>query len=278
MTTRATSKDATTTSAEGRRVRSGGVRERALQVGLFASLVVIWHFAVIVFEVPGYILPAPLDIAERVIQDVTDPGFYMHVRTTLTEILAGFGIAAMAGISIGFAVVSIPLLERVLTPYIVAFQTMPKIALAPLAIIWLGYGISAKVVLAALIAFFPIFVNVVAGFKSIDADQILLMRSIEASPTQIFIKLRMHAVLPYLMAGLDIGIIFAVIGSVVVEFIGSATGLGSLIIQRQAQVDVAGTMSVLIVLSAIGIAFHVLLMLVSKSLTSWADQRATIAP
>lgn len=252
--------------------------ERVLQLSLFAALVTIWHFAVIIFEVPAYILPGPLDIAERVIRDLTDANFYGHVRTTLTEILGGFGIAAVAGISIGFAVVSIPLLEGVLTPYIVAFQTMPKIALAPLAIIWLGYGISAKLVLAALIAFFPIFVNVVAGFKSIDPDQILLMRSIGATPAQAFIKVRMHAVLPYLMAGLDIGIIFAVIGAVVVEFIGSSSGLGSLIIQRQAQVDVAGTMSVLIVLSVIGITFHVILMLVSRNLTSWADQRATIAP
>jgi NitT/TauT family transport system permease protein len=155
---------------------------------------------------------------------------------------------------------------------------MPKVALAPLAIIWLGYGISSKIVLSALIAFFPAFVNIVAGFKSIDPDQILLMKSLGASRSQTFIKVRLPAILPFLMAGLDIAIVFAVIGAVVVEFIGSAMGLGSLILQRQANVDVAGVLSVLVVLSFIGVALHLILLLVSHRFTSWADQREFAAP
>ena len=255
------------------------LQERVLQVVVFVFLLFVWHLAVEGLNVPRFILPSPVDVAERVTRDISDArNFYIHLKTTLTEILAGFGIAAVSGTVLGFAVVSIPFLEKVLTPYIVALQTMPKIALAPLVIIWLGYGMTAKILLSALIAFFPVFVNVATGFKSIDPDQILLMRSIGASPLETFFKVRMYAVLPYLIAGFDIAIIFSVIGSVVVEFIGSATGLGSLIIQRQAHVDVPGTMSVLLVLSIIGILFHGVLMLLSRKLTAWADQRAMIAP
>lgn len=264
------------TGTAGHRRRFG--LHNVLQPLLFVVIIGVWWLATQLFDIPRYVLPGPVAVGERLMTDVTDPNFYVHVRTTLTEILAGFSIAATAGISIGALVVAVPLLEKVLTPYIVAFQTMPKIALAPLAIIWLGYGITSKIVLAALISFFPVFVNVVSGFKSVDQDQILLMRALRASPRQTFTKVRMFAVLPYLMAGLQIAIIFSVIGAVVVEFIGASRGLGSLIIQRQALVDVAGTLSVLIVLSTIGITLHLILLLISRRLTSWADERQVVTP
>lgn len=249
-----------------------------LQPLVFLALVGVWHGATVVLEVPRYLLPGPVAVADQLLSDLTDANFYANVQVTLTEILAGFGAAALSAIILGSLVAAMPLLERVLTPYIVAFQTMPKVALAPLAIIWLGYGISSKVVLAALIAFFPAFVNIVAGFKSIDPDQILLMKSLGATRKQTFVKVRLHAILPFLMAGLDIAVVFAVIGAVVVEFIGSAMGLGSLILQRQANVDVAGVLSVLVVLSLIGVALHLMLLSVSRRFTSWADQREFTAP
>jgi len=238
----------------------------------------VWYAATEVLGIPRYLLPGPAAVGGQLVHDLTSANFYANVQVTLTEILAGFGAAAVSAIILGSLVAAMPLLERVLTPYIVAFQTMPKVALAPLAIIWLGYGISSKVVLAALIAFFPAFVNIVAGFKSIDPDQILLMKSLGANRRQTFLKVRLHAILPFLMAGLDIAIVFAVIGAVVVEFIGSAMGLGSLILQRQANVDVAGVMSVLVVLSLIGVALHLILLMVSRRFTSWADQREFTAP
>lgn len=249
-----------------------------LQPLVFVLLIGLWYGATKVLGIPSYLLPGPVAVGGQLIRDLTSANFYANVQVTLIEILAGFGAAAVSAIVLGSLVVAMPLLERVLTPYIVAFQTMPKVALAPLAIIWLGYGISSKIVLAALIAFFPAFVNIVAGFKSVDPDQILLMKSLGASRKQTFIKVRLHAILPFLMAGLDIAIVFAVIGAVVVEFIGSAMGLGSLILQRQANVDVAGVMSVLVVLSLIGVALHLILLMVSRRFTSWADQREFTAP
>lgn len=249
-----------------------------LQPLVFVLLLAIWYGATKIFGIPRYILPGPLAVGTQLFHDLTSANFYANVQVTLTEILAGFSAAAVSAIILGSLVAAIPLLENVLTPYIVAFQTMPKVALAPLAIIWLGYGISSKIVLAALIAFFPAFVNIVAGFKSIDPDQILLMKSIGANRSQTFFKVRLPAILPFLMAGLDIAIVFAVIGAVVVEFIGSAMGLGSLILQRQANVDVAGVLSVLVVLSLIGVALHLILLVVSRKFTSWADQRDFTAP
>jgi NitT/TauT family transport system permease protein len=257
---------------------SGFALHHVLQPLVFVLLVAVWYGATKILAIPSYLLPSPFSVAGQFIRDVTDVNFYAHVQVTLTEILAGFAAAAVSAIILGAVVAAIPLLEAVLTPYIVAFQTMPKVALAPLAIIWLGYGISSKIVLSALIAFFPAFVNIVAGFKSIDPDQLLLMKSLGATRQQTFIKVRLPAILPFLMAGLDIAIVFAVIGSVVVEFIGSAMGLGSLILQRQANVDVAGVMSVLAVLSIIGVALHLILLTASRRFTSWADQRDFAAP
>lgn len=221
--------------------------------------------------VGDFLLPAPIDVGHAILADVTSGDFAYQVLVTLSEIVGGFTIAALGGAAMAVAVATIPLLERVLMPYIVAFQVLPKIALAPLITIWLGYGINSKVSIAALVAVFPVFVNVLTGFKSIDADSLLLMRSLRASRTQTFVKLKVPAILPYLVAGLKIALVFAIIGAIVAEFIGSSDGLGSVILQRQAVVDVAGVFSVLFFLCLIGLALNYLLVLVARPFLAWSE-------
>lgn len=242
-----------------------------LSILLFVVLIGGWQLSVVRGLVPAFVLPAPSDVAMRVVTDLLDKAVLYDCLYTLTEILVGFAIAAIFGIALGAAIALVPLVDRVLSPYIVALQTIPKVAIAPVLIIWFGFGIESKIVIVALIAFFPILVNVVLGFRSIDQRQIVLMKVLNASHWQIFSKIRIPNALPSIMAGMYIAMIFSVIGAVVGEFLGSPHGLGSQIMQRQAAMDVVGVYSMLVILTAIGIALNFAVKLVSRSLVFWGQ-------
>lgn len=242
-----------------------------LSIALFVVLIGGWQLSVVRGLVPAFVLPAPSDVAMRVVTDVMDKAVLYDCLYTLTEILVGFAIAAIFGIALGAAIALVPLVDRVLSPYIVALQTIPKVAIAPVLIIWFGFGIESKIVIVALIAFFPILVNVVLGFRSIDQRQIVLMKVLNASHWQIFSKIRIPNALPSIMAGMYIAMIFSVIGAVVGEFLGSPHGLGSQIMQRQSSMDVVGVYSMLVILTAIGIGLNYAVKLVSRSLVFWGQ-------
>ncbi len=242
-----------------------------LSAALFVLLMMAWHFSVVSGLVPVFVLPAPLDVATKVLSDVIDPSVQYDIFYTVAEILIGFAVAAAFGIVLGAVIALVPLVDRVLSPYIVALQTIPKVAIAPLLIIWFGFGIESKIVIVALIAFFPILVNVVLGFRSTDPRQIVLMNVLDGSVLQIFTKVRIPNALPFIMAGLYIAMIFSVIGAVVGEFLGSAYGLGSQIMQRQASMDVVGVYSILVILTVIGIALNALVKIASRKLVFWGN-------
>lgn len=247
-----------------------------LSIVLFVVLIGGWQLAVIRGLVPAFVLPAPSDVAVRVVTDLLDKAVLYDCLYTLTEILVGFAIAAILGIALGAAIALVPLVDRVLSPYIVALQTIPKVAIAPVLIIWFGFGIESKIVIVALIAFFPILVNVVLGFRSIDQRQIVLMKVLNASHWQIFSKIRIPNALPSIMAGMYIAMIFSVIGAVVGEFLGSPHGLGSQIMQRQSAMDVVGVYSMLVILTVIGIALNFAVKLVSRSLVFWGQSEEPV--
>jgi NitT/TauT family transport system permease protein len=242
-----------------------------LSLALFVVLIGGWQLAVHQGLMPAFVLPAPSDVAWRVLEDSLSSRVHMACLYTLTAILGGFAIAAVFGIALGAAIALMPLVDRVLSPYVIALQTIPKVAIAPILIIWFGFGIESKIVIVALIDFFPIVVNAAAGFRNIDPRQILLMNAINASPWQIFVKVRVPNAMPYLMAGIQISMVFSVIGAVVGEFLGSTHGLGSEIVQRQAVMDVVGVFSILVILTLIGIALNGATRMVSRKLVFWAD-------
>jgi NitT/TauT family transport system permease protein len=242
-----------------------------LSLLLFILIMGGWQMTVRFGLVPAFILPAPTDVALRVIEDMQSSRVLSDCMYTLTEILVGFAGAAVLGVSLGAVIALVPLVDRVLSPYIVAFQTIPKVAIVPLLVIWLGFGITSKIVIVVLIDFFPILVNAVAGFRSTDPRQIQLMKALDATPWQLFVKVRLPNALPFLMAGIYIAMIFSVIGAVVGEFLGSSQGLGSQIIQRQSAMDVVGVFSILVILSAIGIALNVITKVVTRRLVFWAE-------
>ncbi|MCP4615200.1 MAG: ABC transporter permease [Bradyrhizobium sp.] len=242
-----------------------------LSIMLFVVLMGGWQLAVKSGLVPAFVLPAPSDVAARFLADIFDKAVLFDCGYTLVEILSGFLIAAIAGVALGAVIALVPLVDRVLSPYIVALQTIPKVAIAPVLIVWFGFGIESKIVIVALIAFFPILVNVVLGFRGIDPRQIVLMKVLDASTWQVFRKVRIPNALPSIMAGMYIAMVFSVIGAVVGEFLGSAHGLGAQIMQRQAAMDVVGVYSVLVLLTGMGILLNTVLKAISRRLVFWGN-------
>jgi NitT/TauT family transport system permease protein len=234
-----------------------------------AVFLALWELAIVFFNVPPFIVPAPSSVAVRVFEDLTAGHMLRHFPITFAEVCLAFGLAAVAGLLVGTAIALVSIVERTVFPLVLAIQTVPKVAIAPLFLIWFGFGIESKVVTGALIAFFPILINVVTGLKAVDMQQITLMRALRASRWQTFVKLRLPSMLPFLFAGLQIGPVFAVIGVIVGEFIGATNGLGVLIVIRQGMVDVAGMFSVLIYLSFMGMSLSAILRRVARRYTFW---------
>ena len=159
--------------------------------------------------------------------------------------------------------------EFFLYPYIVMFQSLPKVALAPLIVVWFGLGLTSKVINAALIAFFPLLVNTMVGLRSADEERVSLMRSLAASERQIFWMLRLPNSLPFVMAGLDVAMIFALIGAIVAEFVGAQKGLGMLIQSMNFNMDVSGQFSILLILSVVGLLLNRGVMMIRKRVLFW---------
>ena len=194
-----------------------------------------------------------------------------HTYVTLCETITGFLAGAAIGMFLGYPLAKSRKLERILSPYIVAAQTAPKIALAPLIVIWLGFGLSSKFFLVALIVFFPIFVNMITGMRSVDRNLLELMKSTGASKFDIFKKIEMPSSLPMLFAGFKTGITLAVIGAVVGEFVGANAGLGYLTIYAAGLMDTSQVFVAILQLTLLGIVLYALVSLIGKKLMPWYE-------
>jgi NitT/TauT family transport system permease protein len=230
----------------------------------------LWHFGVIWSGVDDFILPGPIAVFDGLKIQLQDPIFYSHLWVTTQEALAGFFIAAVIALTLGTAVSQIRIVEKALMPYVAAIQTIPKVALAPLFVIWFGYGLSSKIVMAAVICFFPMLINVIEGLNSADSERIRMLTVFGASKGQIFKKVKFPSALPFVFAGLDIGIVFAILGAVVGEFLGAQRGLGTLLLQTQYNFDIAGMFAVLIVLSLMGFVGHSLIVILKRKFAFWS--------
>jgi NitT/TauT family transport system permease protein len=244
--------------------------------GVFVAFVGLWEWVVRHWSVPTFIAPAPSAVARSLGAGLRSGVYLDHFWVTLGEALAGFGIAAVAGIVLGAVIAQFRLVERTVYPYLVALQTLPKIAVAPLIIVWAGFGLSSKVIIAALVAFFPVLVNVIVGLKTIDQSKLELMRSLRASRWQIFRLVTFPNALPFIFAGLDIAIVFSVLGAIVGEFVGAQRGLGNLILQFNVTLDIAGVFAVLILLAALGIVLHLGMQAVERRVIFWAQPEEVI--
>jgi NitT/TauT family transport system permease protein len=201
--------------------------------------VIAWEALARLSRLPAFILPPPARVWGRLGDVLGDGTLWRHTQATLVEVLAGLALGMAVAAALGYLVAKSPALERALTPYIVASQSIPVVAIAPLLVIWLGPGLPSKVVVCALIVFFPMLINTVVGLRSVAPELRDLMRALEAGRWQTFVKLEAPAALPVLLGGLKIGATLAVIGAVVGELVGADRGLGFLINLGRGQYDTA---------------------------------------
>jgi NitT/TauT family transport system permease protein len=232
-----------------------------------AVFLLIWKAVVVIGGYPDFILPAPEVVAERGLRAIQSGVLWEHTAATLLEVVLGFALGASLAVGIGTALGKSVLVERALSPYIVAAQAVPILALAPLLDIWFGGGLLARVVICALIVFFPIAIATMVGIRSADPLLAEMLRSLGATPAQRTRLLEIPSALPVIFGGLRVGVTLAVIGAVVAEWAGARTGLGVLVlIANQGLFDTPLMFVALATLAAIGLAFYGLVVLVERRL------------
>jgi putative hydroxymethylpyrimidine transport system permease protein len=238
---------------------------------LAASLDVIAN----ALNIEPFLVPSPSEIAESLWADrslLLDNGW-----VTLQEVLAGFALSVVAGVAFAVVLHLSPMLRRAFYPLLIASQTVPIVVIAPILVVWLGFGIGPKLVIIALICFFPITVNTLDGLRSVDPDLLKMMRTLDASRLQTFRRVEGPSALPYFFSGAKIAVAVAVIGAVFGEWAGSSSGLGHLIQQASAQLQTARTFAAVVVLSALAIVLFGLLAVIERRVAWWGP-RSTRTP
>ena len=243
------------------------MRRLATTLVSLAGFLVAWKLLTVVTGTPDYILPAPDVVAERAVRAIGSGLLWEHTAVTLSEILLGLAVGATTAIAVGVALGKSVVIERVLSPYIVAAQSVPILALAPLLDIWFGGGLLARVLICALIVFFPIAIATMVGIRSADPLLVEMFRSLGATPGQRTTRLEIPSALPVIFGGLRVGVTLAVIGAVVAEWAGASSGLGVLInIANQGLFDTPLMFVALVTLAIIGIGLHGLVVSVERRL------------
>ena len=254
-------------------------RNIVLTVLLFVASVAVWELVVRVLALPSFILPPPSQVAVALWRGLASGVYIEHLGYTLLETLLGFVVGSALGFFLGTGVALNRYVEFFFYPYIVMFQSLPKVALAPLIVVWFGLGLTSKVINAALVAFFPLLVNTMVGLKSADEDRVSLMRSLAANERQIFWMLRLPNALPFVMAGLDVAMIFALIGAIVAEFVGAQRGIGMLIQSMNFNMDVSGQFSLLLILSVVGLILNRGIGLIRRRVMFWdPSEKSALEP
>ena len=226
-----------------------------------------WEGYVRIFDVQRWLLPTPSVVAKTLVEN---PRMLLgHTWVTLEEVLVGFGFALVVGLLLASAIALSRNLQRAIYPFVIASQTIPIIVIAPLLLIWVGYGLAPKVIVVALISFFPIVVNTVDGLKSVDPDMVSLMRTMGANRFQIFVKVQIPSALPFIFSGVKIAIAVSVIGAVIGEWSASSEGLGYLMIRSKSQFLTERVYAALAILSAMGIGLFIVAGLVEKLMIPW---------
>jgi ABC-type nitrate/sulfonate/bicarbonate transport system permease component len=238
-----------------------------LPAAIVVAFLALWETLIWALDVKPYILPAPSAIARSLVTNWSV--LASNLTVTLTEILLGFALAAIVAFIAGTAVAFSATLRRGVYPLLVASQTVPIIAIAPVLIIWFGYNIWPRVIATALIAFFPLTVNVVTGFSSVEPELKVFFRSLHASRLAFFFKLALPSALPFIFAGLRISAVLSVIGATVSEWMGADSGLGRLIARDTAELNTVRVFACIVVLSTLGISLFTTVVVVEWLVLPW---------
>lgn len=254
------------------RSQSGLLVQRLLLLPITAAgLWISWQSLIWINRLPAFILPPPARVWMRLLAALADGTLLRHAAITLSETLAGLALGLALAAVLGYWLAQSRALERLLAPYIVASQSVPIVAVAPLLVIWFGSGLTSKVLISALIVFFPVLINVIVGVRSVEPDLRDLMRSLRATRWQTFAHLELPSALPMLLGGLKIGATLSVIGAVVGEFVGADRGLGFLINAARGTFDTALVFVAVITLVVIALALYASVALLERRLLSWKE-------
>lgn len=243
--------------------------EHILSVGFLLVVLAVWEALSRSEVIHEIILPAPSRIAGGLWTVVTLSSFPRDLGTTLLELFAGFLLAVILGVGVGILTGTFELFRRAIYPYVVAFQVIPKVVFAPIFLAWFGYGVESKIVLAAVIAFFPCLINTAVGLRAVSEDELMLMRSYVASRRQIFWKLTLPKALPFIFAGLKTAFTFALIGAIVAEFVGTYHGLGLALETFTFALQMHLVFAVIVIISILGIVLYAGLDFLDRKIVFW---------
>ena len=236
-------------------------------VTAFAAFVVVWKAVVIVGGLPRFILPSPEEVGARFVSAWADGTIEPHAWTTLVEVVLGFAAGASVGLAVGYVLARSRLAERLISPYLVAAQAVPILALAPLLATWFGPGLFAKVLICGLIVFFPVAIATMVGIRTVDRGLLELARSLRASRRQVLATIEIPAALPSILGGLRVGVTLAVVGAIVGEWAGADKGLGVLVnLARGSLFDIPLLFATLATIALLGIACYLVVVLAERRL------------
>jgi NitT/TauT family transport system permease protein len=236
---------------------------------LAVALLAGWQWYVTAAGVSPFILPSPWVVWLALLDLVQTPSTWRHVWITIEETLGGFAAATVTGVLLGVLVGKLRWLERTLNPFIIASQVVPKVALVPLFIVWFGFGSTSKVLVSAVIAFFPIFTNTVLGVKSIEPGHRDVMTSLNAGRFNQFRRLELPSAAPYILTGMEVGIVLAIIGCVVAQFLGGNAGLGYLLVAQMNAYQTDMLFAVIVLLTVLGFVFYAAIGAARRLLIPW---------
>lgn len=239
---------------------------------VFIALIATWWLATVLFAIPPYLLPPPQDVLPKIVE--MRASLWNHSLVTIWEIIAGFLLSVLTAIPLGLLIALSPAAKRMLYPLLVFIQLVPKIAIAPLFVVWIGFGPTSKVMLTLLLTFFPLLLASIAGFQILDPRMLYLTRSMGASTWQTFRYLRFPSALPVIFGGLKTSATIAATAAIVAEFVGANKGLGYLLLQATGRLDTTLVFAILFIMTIIGLALNSLVEITEYVMAPWRRRRA----
>ena len=238
---------------------------------LVATILTTWHVVVTAGDVNPLIFPPPGEVGAAFVQLLGESGMWSAARVTVTEVIIGFLLAVVSGLVVGVVLGKLRWLEVSVRPLIIIAQVSPKVAFVPLFVIWFGFGLTSKIVLATILAFFPVMLNVLLGVRSVEQGHREVMRSLNATRGQTFTQLELRSLMPYLFAGMEVGIVLATIGAIVGEYLGGNDGLGNMVVSAMNSLDTARTFALILALSLIGLVLFLIVNELKRFFIPWHE-------